>query len=254
MVQPAQPIDPRPAAVALRLAEISRVVAVTGGKGGIGKSVTASALALALARQGRAVGLLDLDLTSPCDHLILGVEAGGFPCEEHGIVPAQVAGGVRFMSVACFMADQPAPLRGQETTDALLEILAITRWGPLDVLVIDMPPGLGDAALDVARLMRRAEHLVVATPSMVVVETVRRMLDLLARLRVPVAGVVENMARGQDGPVAALAAQAGQPLLGTLPWDPTLEDALGHPERLLETAWGHALTEVARALGEPRSP
>jgi ATP-binding protein involved in chromosome partitioning len=186
-------VDPRLAVVERRLEGVERIVAVTGGKGGIGKTLVASTVALALARSGRRAGLLDLDLTGPSDHVVLGVEPG-FPREEFGVEPPEVHG-VRFMSITCFAGDTPAPLRGADVTDALLELLAITRWGELDTLVVDMPPGLGDTLLDAVRLVGRAEHLLVATASRVVLETVRKNLQLLLRMGASVAGVVETMSR-----------------------------------------------------------
>ena len=231
-------MDPRLAVIEQRLERVGRIVAVTGGKGGIGKSVVSSTLALTLGESAR-VGLLDLDLTSPCDHLILGVD-GQFPEEKAGIVPP-VVHGVHFMSVSYFSGSHPAPLRGQDFSSALIELLAITRWGELDVLVVDMPPGIADAALDAVRLLRRAEHLVVATDSRIVVETVQRTLVLLKQIGAPVIGLVENMQRGEGEQVRALARDNGVPYLGAVPFDPAVEEATGAPDRL-------AATEVARAL------
>jgi ATP-binding protein involved in chromosome partitioning len=222
------------------------VFAVTGGKGGVGKSVVASVLALVMARQGKLVGLLDLDLTSPTDHVIVGL-SDEFPTEELGLEPPQV-GGVRFMSVQYFAGGRAVPLRGREVTDALIEILAVTRWGELDVLVVDMPPGLGDAALDALHLLPRVEYLIVANGSAVVLETVRRMLLLLTELRAPIAGVIENMARGEPGAVSDLARALDVTFAGTLPDDPALEAAFGDPERLVATALGHALGGIARTV------
>jgi ATP-binding protein involved in chromosome partitioning len=236
-------VDPRRAIIPRRLAGVKRVIAVTGGKGGIGKSVVSSMLSLVAARSGKRAGLLDCDLTSPTDHVILGL-GDQFPTEEFGLEPPQVSG-VSFMSVQYFLRERAAPLRGQEVTDALVEILAVTNWGELDVLVVDMPPGLGDATLDAVSLLPRAEFLVVANGSAVVLETVRRMLRLLTELRSPLVGVVENMERGAPGAVAELARVAGVAFLGSLPTDETLEGALGHPDRLAATPLARALAGIA---------
>jgi len=161
-----------------------------------------------------------------------------------------VAGGVHFMSVTCFTGEDPAPLRGVDVSSALVEILAITRWGDLDCLVIDMPPGLGDATLEAARLLPQAEYLVISTASRLVVDTVRRTLGLLRRMERQVLGVVENMAgpaaAGATGPVSALAAEWAAPYLGTLPRDSAVEESLGYPDRLLDTSYGKALGAVAQ--------
>jgi ATP-binding protein involved in chromosome partitioning len=241
-------MDPRLAVIGARLRETRRIVAVTGGKGGIGKSLVACTLAVALERRGLRIGLLDLDLTGPCDHLVLGVELAR-PREEAGLVP-HAAHGVRFMSIAHFAGERPLALRGSDVSNALIELLAITRWGELDLLVIDMPPGLSDAALDAARLLGRAEHLVLATGSPVVVATVRRTLGLLAQLRARTLGVLENMRRGDgSSAVRALAERAGVAFVGALPFDEGVEGALGDPARLARTAVGRGLGEIALRLG-----
>jgi ATP-binding protein involved in chromosome partitioning len=239
-------VDPRLSIIPRRLAGVKRVVAVTGGKGGIGKSVVSSVLALVMARDGKRAGLLDLDLTSPTDHVILGL-ADEFPTEEFGLEPPNV-GGVRFMSVQYFARERAAPLRGREITDALIEILAVTCWGELDVLIVDMPPGLGDAALDALRLLPRVEFLVVANGSAVVLETVRRMLRLLVELRAPIVGVVENMARGRSGAVSDLARDFDVAYAGALPDEHALEASFGDPLRLVTTPLGLALGRIARTI------
>ena len=225
--------DPRLAAVDRRLEGVKRILAVTGGKGGIGKSLVSSVLALVLAEKGHRAGLLDLDLTGPTDHVILGLDEG-FPTEKFGLEPPVLAG-IRFMSVSYFVGANPVPLRGADVTNALIEILAVTRWGELDALVIDMPPGLGDAMLDAVRLIRRAEYLVVATRSRVVLETVRRTLRFLVELRAPVVGVLENMSPGDSRAVRELAGSFGLPFLGALPRDETVEGAIGDLSRLART-------------------
>ncbi|MCB9885933.1 MAG: P-loop NTPase [Planctomycetes bacterium] len=235
-------IDPRLAVIDTRLAGVRRIVAVTGGKGGIGKSTIACLLALAAADRGLRTGLFDLDLTSPTDHVILGAPTG-FPDEEFGIDPAMHAG-VGLMSLALFAGSTPAPLRGDALTNAVLELLAITRWGELDLLVLDMPPGLGDTALDAMRFVPRCEYLVVTTPSTVVRETVRRTLRLLKERGAPVLGLLENMQVGESG-TAALAAEFGATVLGSVPRDDALEAATGDPDALRKTAAAAALRAIA---------
>lgn len=239
--------DAREAAVDVRLEGVKRILAVTGGKGGIGKSFVAASLALASADAGVRTGLLDLDLTSPSAHVILGFETH-FPAEPFGIDPP-VHEGVKTMSIAHFARDAAAPLRGEDVTNALVELLAITRWGDLDLLVIDMPPGLGDAALDVIRLLGRAEYLVVATASPVALASVERAASLLGRLQAPVAGVLENMRRREDDAVEALARRHGHPYLGALPFDLDLEDAWGDAGRLRKSPAFRALDAARARLG-----
>lgn len=240
-------IDPRSVVVGERLAGVRRIIGVTGSKGGIGKSVVASTLALALADQGRRVGLFDLDFTSPSDHVVLGVDRS-FPDEEFGIDPHRVHG-IDMMSVAFFAGDAPVPMRGEAATSALLELLAITRWGEQDVLVLDMPPGLGDTSLDVIGLLPRLEFLLVGNGSRVVIESVRRALQLLVELDVPLLGMLENMRRGTEDAVSDLAASFGVDMLGSVPYDDGLEAALGDVARLRATTVYSTLRPIVELVG-----
>jgi ATP-binding protein involved in chromosome partitioning len=239
-------MDPRAAVVEERLAGVGRIVAVTGSKGGIGKSVVAASLALAWADTGRRVGLLDLDFTSPCSHVILGADEG-FPGEGFGVDPKDTSG-VHLMSVAFFARGAAVPLRGDEVAGAFLELLAVTRWGDLDFLVLDLPPGLGDMALEVVRLVPRVEFLLLSTSSRVVLGSVERALRLLTGLPVPVMGVAENLQRGSDQAVARLASSFGVPFLGSVPYDAGLESALGDPGLLRATAFFAGVRELAGRL------
>lgn len=240
-------IDPRGFVVEERLAGVSRVLAVAGSKGGIGKSVVASTLALSLADRGVRVGLFDLDFTSPTDHIVLGAERS-FPEEPFGIDPHLVHG-ISMMSVAFFARDAAIPLRGAEATSALLELLAITRWGELDLLVLDMPPGLGDTSLDVIGLLPRLEFLLVGNSSRVVIASVRKALELFTDLAVPMVGLLENQRRDDVAAVEELADEVGVPFLGAIPFDPGLERALGEVDRLRATPFYRDLTDTLSALG-----
>ena len=226
-------IDPRPGLISLRLEGVGEIIAVSSGKGGVGKSMVASTLALHLAETGHSVGLLDLDFTSPATHVILGID-GLFPEEAYGIIPP-VAHGIKYMSIIHFALDKPAPLRGADVSDAIIELLAITLWGDLDRLIIDMPPGLGDATLDVIRFVEGIRFLVVTTPSKVAYETVRKQLALLKRLQVSVIGVVENMVRKPTEYIFHNLENDGALYLGAIGYDEGLEESLGDEARLKET-------------------
>jgi ATP-binding protein involved in chromosome partitioning len=154
--------DPRLAVIERRFDKVGKVIAVSSGKGGVGKSMVATCLALNLRDQDYKVGLLDLDFTSPATHVILGVE-GLYPEEECGIIPP-LAHGLRYMSITHYSLDKPAPLRGADVSNAIIELLAIIRWEELDYLVVDMPPGIGDATLDTIRLVPKLEFVVITTP------------------------------------------------------------------------------------------
>ena len=230
-------IDPRPSVIEERLKKVKRIIAVTGWKGGIGKSVTACTLALLLAKKGYRTGLFDLDFAGASDHIILGAK-GLFPKEEKGIEPP-VLEGVKFMSVVFFSENKAVPLRGANVSDAIIELLAITQWGELDFLVLDMPPGINDAALDVMRFARKAEVLAVTTPSVIARDVLARSLELYRKLKVPILGVVENMAAGVRTKTAAAAIRH----------DRGLEKAIGRPAALLRTAFAADLGRALKPLG-----
>jgi ATP-binding protein involved in chromosome partitioning len=225
--------DPRPGLISRRLEKVENIIAVSSGKGGVGKSIVASAYALYLTEKGHKVGLLDLDFTSPATHVILGI-SDLFPEEEYGIIPP-LAHGLRYMSITHYALDKPAPLRGADVSDAIIELLAITRWGDLDYLVIDMPPGLGDATLDVIRFVDGIHFLVVSTPSRVAFETVKKQLTLLNRLKVPVIGVIENMARKSSDYIEEKVREDNVPYLGSITYDEDVEESIGKATKLKST-------------------
>jgi len=225
--------DPRLEIIARRFEKVGKIIAVSSGKGGVGKSMVATCLALSLRDMGHRVGLLDLDFTSPSTHVILGVK-GLYPEEEKGIIPP-LAHGLRYMSITHYSVDEPAPLRGVDVSNALIELLAITRWGELDYLVIDMPPGIGDATLDTIRLIDGISFLVISTPSKVAYETVRKLITLLRRLKVPVIGVVENMVMRPSDYIRRQVERDDASYLGLIGFDPELEESLGDVGRLSGT-------------------
>lgn len=239
-------VDPRTSIISVRLGNVGRIVAVSSGKGGVGKSLVASTLALALTKQGYEVGLFDLDFTSPSTHVILGIE-GVQPKEDKGIVPP-VVNGLRYMSIVYYSGDYASPLRGADVSNALIELLSITRWGELDFLVIDMPPGIGDATLDLIRLIKNIEFLVVTTSSQLAFETVRKLLKLLKELKVPVAGVVENMKMGDSKSIQQQTRKLGLIFLGEIPYDTQVEEAIGNKNRLASTVLAKKVEEIASKI------
>ncbi|HUV03412.1 MAG TPA: P-loop NTPase [Desulfobacteria bacterium] len=234
--------DPRLSVIARRLSGIKRIVAVTGGKGGIGKSLTSSLLALTLSRMGYRVGLLDLDLSAPSTHVILGID-GVYPKEEKGIIPPEVHG-ISFMSIIYFTGNEPAPLRGEDITNAMLELLAITQWGSRDFLIVDMPPGIGDASMDVIRWLKRAEFLVMTTASKVALETVKKVIKMLDELNKPIIGVIENMKMRESSSVYDALHEFNVPLLGAIEFDMNLEDSIGDANALVRTTVAARLKEI----------
>jgi len=237
-------VDPRTSVIDERLKRISRIIAVSSGKGGVGKSLIATTLALTLAREGWKVGLFDLDFTSPSTHLILGAK-NAQPKEDKGIVPPLVKG-LEYMSLVYYCGDKATPLRGADTSNALIELLAVTRWSTLDFLVIDMPPGIGDAVLDLVMLVKRIEFLIVTTPSRLAFETVKKQLNLLQELRVPVIGLVENMKMDATKNIQQQTEKLGVTFLGEIPYDLKVEEAIGDENKLLSTALAQKVKEIAR--------
>jgi len=185
-------MDVRESVIGKRLRNINRIICVASGKGGVGKSLIASTLALKLEKKGYNVGILDLDLYGPSSHIILGFNKKGFPDEDKGIIPSKI-NNIKFMSIIYFSDDKPAPFRGLDISNIIIELLAITQWGSLDYLIIDMPPGIGDETLDIIRLIKNCEFIVVTTPSKVAMGAVKKLLLILTELKIPILGVIENM-------------------------------------------------------------
>ena len=236
-------MDPRTSVINERLRRIGRIIAVSSGKGGVGKSLVATTLALTLARRGCKVGLFDLDFTSPSTHLIMGVK-NVQPKEDKGIVPPVVKG-LAYMSLVYFSGDQAAPLRGTDVSNALIELLSVTQWGELDFLVIDMPPGISDAVLDLIRLVKRIEFLIVTTSSLLAFETVKKQVSLLQDLKVPIIGVVENMKMKTSKRIQQGTEKLGAKFLAGIPYDPKVEGAIGDVAKLLDTTLAQKIREVA---------
>jgi ATP-binding protein involved in chromosome partitioning len=234
--------DPRIDIISRRLEKVKRIIAVSSGKGGVGKSLIASTLALTFARKNFKVGLFDADFTSPSTHLILGVKEIK-PKEEKGIVPTKVHG-LKYMSIVAYSREKTLPLRGADVSNALIELFSVTMWDDLDFLIIDMPPGISDVTLDMIRLVKNIEFLVVSTPSPLAFETVEKLLALLMELKVSVIGVVENMKMRQSPLIRQKVTGLGVSFLGEIPFDPKVEDALGNVNLLLKTDFAKKLAKI----------
>ena len=239
-------VDPRTKVIDERLKEIGRVVAVSSGKGGVGKSLVASTLALALAKRGYKVGLFDLDFTSPSTHIILNVKEAK-PEEDKGIVPPRIHG-LEYMSIIYYSGEEAAPLRGMDVSNVLIELFSITRWGKLDFLVLDMPPGISDATLDLIRLVKRIEFLLVTTSSQLAFETLRKLAGLLDSLQVPLIGVVENMKMTESEAVRRQVERLNIKFLEEIPFDSRLEEAIGSVDKLSGTVFAGKVQNVASKI------
>lgn len=178
------------------VAGIEHVFAVSSGKGGVGKSTVAANIAVALAERGRRVGLLDADIYGPDIPMMFGERRRPAVTGERGqekIVPLE-AHGVRLMSLGFLLEDeQPAIMRGPLIAGILRQFLEQVEWGELDYLVVDMPPGTGDAQLSLVQTIQIAGAVMVTTPQDVATGDVRRAIRMFERVRAPLLGVVENM-------------------------------------------------------------
>ncbi len=213
------------------MAGVDRIIAVGSGKGGVGKSTVATNLAVALARQGRRVGLLDADIYGPSVPRMMGVD--GRPASPDGqtIIPLR-GHGVTLMSIGFMVEPEKAVVwRGPMLMGALQQMLGQVQWGELDILIVDLPPGTGDVQLTLCQRTRLTGAVVVSTPQDVALLDARKALDMFRTLNTPVLGLVENMSTyvcpkcGHEahlfghGGVEAEAARIGVPFLGALPID-----------------------------------
>lgn len=228
---------PTPQAGPMKPSGVDRIIAVASGKGGVGKSTVSSNLAVALARQGRKVGLLDADIYGPSQPRMMGVQ--GRPASPDGktIEPLH-AHGVTLMSIGFMIEEGKAVVwRGPMLMGALQQMLGQVAWGELDVLIVDLPPGTGDVQLTLCQRSELSGALVVSTPQDVALIDARKAMDMFATLKTPVLGLIENMSFytcpncGHEahifghGGVADEASRMGVPLLAQLPID--LETRLG---------------------------
>jgi len=252
-----------------RLCKISQKLLVMSGKGGVGKSTMAVSLALALAGEGRKVGLLDIDLHGPSLPTMLGLARDQIFSNPEGIIPLEFEG-IKVMSIGFMLenADQAMIMRGPMKHGAIQQFLADVNWGELDFLVIDCPPGTGDEPLSAAQLLGAgAKAVVVTTPQDVALVDVEKSISFCSELSLNLLGVIENMSGFicphcgevseifKSGGGETLSARRGVPFLGSVPLDPRMVHAgdsgkpfiLEHPEA--EAAL--ALQSVARKIIEP---
>lgn len=178
------------------LDRVKNVIAVSSGKGGVGKSTTAVNLALALAAQGARVGMLDADIYGPSQPMMLGIPAGTRPevKDNAWFIPIQ-AHGIETMSIGFLLDGDSSPVvwRGPKATGALLQMLQQTLWSDLDFLIIDMPPGTGDIALTLAQKVPVAGSVIVTTPQDIALLDAKKGIEMFRKVEIPVLGVVENM-------------------------------------------------------------
>ena len=231
---------------------VKNVVLVMSGKGGVGKSTVATNLALALARAGTRVGLLDADIYGPSLPTMLGLSGHPKAKDDKTIEPLQRFG-LKLMSIGFMLENDKDAIiwRGPMLQGALMQFLADVDWGELDYLVLDLPPGTGDVALTLAQKLRTTGAVIVTTPQEVALQDVYKSVSMCKKLNIPVLGVIENMSYFVDsagvrqeifgaGGGAKVAEHAEAPLLAQIPLDTSVRE------------WGDKGTPIVQA--EPGRP
>jgi ATP-binding protein involved in chromosome partitioning len=209
----------------VRLPADCRVIAVASGKGGVGKSTLAANLAVALARLGHEVGVLDADVYGHSIPHILGIRQK--PVAVDQLIVPPVKNDLKLMSIGFFLdGNEPVMWRGPMLHRALEQFLSDVHWGDIDTLVVDMPPGTGDVSISLGQLLPRAEVLVVTTPQKLAQDVAARAASMAQKTNMRLLGVVENMSGDVFGTGGGeeLAAELGVPLLGTVPLDARLRE------------------------------
>ena len=269
----AVPVTPGSAPVAPAQPNLGRVIAVSSGKGGVGKSTVAVNIAVALAQAGHRIGVMDADIYGPNIPRMFG--ASGKPPVLAGRIQPLEAHGVRLMSLGFLVErDAPAIWRGPIIMKVVQQFLRDVEWGRLDFLIVDLPPGTGDAQLSLVQATHVSGAIIVTTPQEVAVGDALRGAKMFERVGVPVLGVVENMSAFVDpdsgrrfelfssGGGARLSAEIGVPLLGTVPLQPRLAELadsgmpilVAEPDSPAATSLRAIAEELQRKAARPGVP
>ncbi len=223
-----------------RMNRIRHKIMVLSGKGGVGKSTVAANIAVALALEGRKVGLLDLDFHGPSIPKLLKLEQGQLRSDGKSIAPVEYLYGIKVVSIGFIMPERDAAViwRGPMKMGAIKQFLSEVAWGELDDLVIDFPPGTGDEPLSAAQLLPDSDGaVIVTTPQDLALSDVRKSISFCRQLKLPVIGVIENMSGlvcpncgtvidvFKRGGGEAMAREMGVPFLGRIPLDPGIVEA-----------------------------
>ncbi len=243
---------------------IKNIIAVASGKGGVGKSTVSTNLAIAMSRHGLKIGLMDSDIYGPSIHIMMGVEDRPRVTPDQKIIPIEKYG-IRMMSMG-FLVDRDAPLiwRGPLVMKAVEQFLRDVVWEELDALIIDLPPGTGDAQLTLVQKTPLTGAIIVTTPQEVALVDARRGLKMFQKVDTRVLGIVENMSYficpkcgeksyifGKNGGLKS-AKELGVPLLGQVPIEPEVTEAgdSGVPivARNPESASAKAFLEIAEKV------
>ncbi len=215
--------------------KIRQVIAIMSGKGGVGKSLVTGLLAVSLRRQGQQVGILDGDITGPSIARMFGTKGQPSKSASGGIEPLRSKSGIKIMSMNMFLEKESDPVvwRGPMISSAIKQFYSDVDWGPLDFLLVDLPPGTSDAPMTVMQSLPLDGIVIVSSPQMLATTIVMKCINMVRQLKGVIVGVVENMSYFQTpngdryelfGPSngAELVGMTGAPLLGNLPIDSSL--------------------------------
>jgi ATP-binding protein involved in chromosome partitioning len=252
------------------LPNVKNIIAVSSGKGGVGKSTVAVNLALALAAEGARVGMLDADIYGPSQPTMLGIVGKPETLDGKTLEP-MMGHGIQAASIGFLIdADQPMVWRGPMVTQALQQLLGQTNWQEVDYLVVDMPPGTGDTQLTLAQQVPVTGALIVTTPQDIALIDARKGLKMFEKVNVPILGIVENMAVHVcsncghaehifgEGGAAKMSADYGVEVLGSLPLDIRIREqtdsgrptVVAEPDGAIATAYKAIARKVAIKIAE----
>ena len=261
--------------IKLRMGKVKHKIAIISGKGGVGKSLVTVNLAALLAKDGREgmVAIFDADLTGPCVPKMMGLKGEKLMAGPPGIFPAVGAEGVKVISMALFLPSDDSPViwRGPLKMGAIRQFLAEVAWGPLDYLLVDLPPGTGDESLSVLQLLPEMDGVVIVTiPSEVSQEVVKKAVTFARKMGVRIFGIVENMGSlvcphcGEtldvlgEGGGERVAHEMGTDFLGSIPMDPRISMdsdegtpfVIRHPNSQASRAFGEIVMKIEEKVNE----
>lgn len=249
--------------------DVKHVILILSGKGGVGKSTVAVNLAYALSSQGRQTGLVDLDIHGPNVPLMLGLEDHQLMTDGTGLVPVRMTGTLQVISMGFLLGKKSDPVvwRGAIKAQVIRQFLSDVRWGPLDYLIVDLPPGTGDEALTIAQVAPNVRGaVIVTTPQDVATLDSTKAISFVEKMHIPVLGVIENMSGFScphcHGEIDLFGSGGGEriardhqvPFLGRIPVDIRMREAgdEGHPfvgKKQDSPSWRAVESIMARLIG-----